>query len=228
MPGTHAELGAVGVSSTRQVQALVEALSRWRRVWRAEEPGIDLQPAPSRPTGPPLWLAAQGPRMLGIAGETCDGWLSFSPTPGQFAAAFDTVRLAAEQSGRDPNKFTPAAYLTVALRDPDDAAEQLDRYMYAYYGLGTDTMSEVPGLLRLGPPSQPRTGQLLTSRRALATSFWDSLGQRCGTTTTMQQPSSRPSGPHWPRRATVSGGTDATEPTEMTNTGQRHPAASMR
>src|SRR5260370_6509670 len=52
LPGTHAELKAVGVPSDRRVSAMVSAIERCRRLWRNEEPGIELQPRPVRARGP--------------------------------------------------------------------------------------------------------------------------------------------------------------------------------
>jgi len=86
LPGTHAELAALGVPSDRRVSAMLSAVERSRRAWRNEEPGLELQPRPYRPEGPPIWLGGSGPRMLRLAGETFDGWLPFSPTPDAYAS----------------------------------------------------------------------------------------------------------------------------------------------
>jgi alkanesulfonate monooxygenase SsuD/methylene tetrahydromethanopterin reductase-like flavin-dependent oxidoreductase (luciferase family) len=84
LPGTHAELAAIGVPSDRRVGALLNTIERCRRLWRNEEPGIELQPRPFRPGGPPIWLGGSGPRMLRLAGTTFDGWLPFSPTAAEW------------------------------------------------------------------------------------------------------------------------------------------------
>jgi alkanesulfonate monooxygenase SsuD/methylene tetrahydromethanopterin reductase-like flavin-dependent oxidoreductase (luciferase family) len=142
LPGTHAELAALGVPSDRRVGALLTAVERCRRLWRNEEPGIELQPGPSRPGGPPIWLGGSGPRMLRLAGTTFDGWLPFSPTPGEYATGFRAVRESAERAGRDPDSIATGAYLTVAVADDaGKAAGQLDAYMRAYYGVPAEVMS---------------------------------------------------------------------------------------
>src|SRR5881296_3047242 len=64
LPGTHAELAALGVPSDRRVGAMLSAIERCKRLWGNEEPGIQLQPRPFRPGGPPIWLGGSGPRML--------------------------------------------------------------------------------------------------------------------------------------------------------------------
>jgi alkanesulfonate monooxygenase SsuD/methylene tetrahydromethanopterin reductase-like flavin-dependent oxidoreductase (luciferase family) len=142
LPGTHAELAALGVPSDRRVGAVLSAVERCRRLWRNEEPGIKLLPRPFRPGGPPIWLGGSGPRMLRLAGTTFDGWLPFSPTPGEYAAGFRAVRESAERAGRDPGSIATGAYLTVAVAgDASKAAGQLDAYMRAYYGVPAEVMS---------------------------------------------------------------------------------------
>jgi alkanesulfonate monooxygenase SsuD/methylene tetrahydromethanopterin reductase-like flavin-dependent oxidoreductase (luciferase family) len=124
------------------VGAVLSAVERCRRLWRNEEAGIELQPRPFRPGGPPMWLGGSGPRMLRLAGTTFDGWLPFSPTPAEYATGFHAVRESAERAGRDPDGIATGAYLTVAIADDaSKAAEQLDTYMRAYYGVPAEVMS---------------------------------------------------------------------------------------
>ncbi len=142
LPGTHAELAAIGVPSDRRVSAMLEAIGRCRRLWRSEEPGMDLQPKPSRAGGPPIWLAGNGPRMLRETGANFDGWLPFSPTPGAYATGLRAVREAAERAGRDPDSIATGVYLTVAIADgASEAAGELDAYMRAYYGVPAEVMA---------------------------------------------------------------------------------------
>jgi alkanesulfonate monooxygenase SsuD/methylene tetrahydromethanopterin reductase-like flavin-dependent oxidoreductase (luciferase family) len=142
LPGTHAELAALGVPGDRRVGALLNTVERCRRLWRDEEPGIELRPRPFRPGGPPIWLGGSGPRMLRLAGTTFDGWLPFSPTATEYASGLRAVRDAAEGAGRDPGSVATGAYLTVAVADtPGRAAGDLDAYMRAYYGVPAEVMT---------------------------------------------------------------------------------------
>jgi alkanesulfonate monooxygenase SsuD/methylene tetrahydromethanopterin reductase-like flavin-dependent oxidoreductase (luciferase family) len=142
LQGTHAELQAVGVRSDRRVGAMLNALERCRRLWRNEEPGIDLEPRPFTATGPPIWLGGTGPRMLRLTGERFDGWLPLSPTPADYASGLQAVRAAAERAGRDPATIAAGAYLTVAFADnAQTAAAELDEYMLAYYGVPAAAMA---------------------------------------------------------------------------------------
>jgi len=142
LPGTHAELAALGVPSNRRVSDMMSAVERCRRLWRNEEAGIELQPRPLRAGGPPMWLAGHGPRMLRLTGESFDGWLPFIPDPAGYSSALRTVRQAAEKAGRDPLSVAAGAYLTVSVADtPRQAAADLDAYMRGYYGVPAEVMS---------------------------------------------------------------------------------------
>jgi alkanesulfonate monooxygenase SsuD/methylene tetrahydromethanopterin reductase-like flavin-dependent oxidoreductase (luciferase family) len=142
LPGTHAELAALGVPSDRRVGAMLSGIERVRRLWRNDETGLELQPRPFHSGGPPIWLGGTGPRMLRLAGTMFDGWLPFSPTPTEYATGLGAVREAAERAGRDPSSIATGAYLTIAVADnPRDAAGQLDTYMRAYYGVPAEVMA---------------------------------------------------------------------------------------
>src|SRR2546421_527793 len=147
LPGTHAELKAMGVPSDRRVGDMLTAVERCRRLWRNDEPGVELNPRPTRPAGPPIWLGGSGPRMLRLAGATFDGWLPLSPTPADYAIGLRAVREAAERAGRDPSALRLGAYLTVAVADSAAvAAAELDGYMRAYYGVPPQVMAATMAL----------------------------------------------------------------------------------
>jgi len=142
LPGTHAELAAVGVPSDRRVNAMLSAIERCRRLWRNEEAGMELDPRPLRPGGPPIWLGGGGPRMLRLAGTVFDGWLPLSPTPDDFASGLRSVREAAEKAGRDPDSVAIGAYLTIAVADDrGEAAKLIDAYIRAYYGVPAEVIA---------------------------------------------------------------------------------------
>ena len=147
LPGTHAELAALGVPSDRRVGAMLSAVERMRGLWRNEETGIELQPRPFRPGGLPIWLGGGGPRMLRLAGETFEGWLPLSPTPADYASGYRAVREAAERAGRDPDSIATGVYLTVAVADTQrDAVPELDAYVRAYYGVPAEAMARAMAL----------------------------------------------------------------------------------
>jgi alkanesulfonate monooxygenase SsuD/methylene tetrahydromethanopterin reductase-like flavin-dependent oxidoreductase (luciferase family) len=147
LPGTHAELKALGVRSDHRVSDMLSEVERARRLWRNEEPGLELQPRPFRPGGPPIWVGGTGPRMLRLTGESFDGWLPLSPTPADYASGLRAVREAAERAGRDPDSIATGVYLTVGVADnAREAAGEADAYTKAYYGVPAEVMAKTMAL----------------------------------------------------------------------------------
>jgi len=81
---------------------------------------------------PEIWVAAQGPRMLRIAGKYADGWLpSFGPIPALYESSLQRLRASAREAGRDPTAITPSLQVTtvVAPTREDALAALHTRYM---------------------------------------------------------------------------------------------------
>jgi alkanesulfonate monooxygenase SsuD/methylene tetrahydromethanopterin reductase-like flavin-dependent oxidoreductase (luciferase family) len=143
LPGTHKELAAIGARSDHRVTDLLASVERMRRLWRDEDPDVKLEPRPLRQDGPPVWLAAHGPRMLRATGEGFDGWLPLPPTPEVFASGLRAVHEAAERAGRDPSAVVAGVYLTVAVADrAETATRELDDYIRGYYGAPAEVMAK--------------------------------------------------------------------------------------
>ena len=64
---------------------------------------------------PPIWLAAIGDRMIGLAAEIADGVLLNWCTPERVSQACDIVKLSAARAGRDPASLTIAVYVRACL-----------------------------------------------------------------------------------------------------------------
>jgi 5,10-methylenetetrahydromethanopterin reductase len=64
---------------------------------------------------PPIWLAALGDRMVGLAGEMADGVLLNWCTPERVRAARTLVDDQLRASGRDPEAVTVAVYVRACL-----------------------------------------------------------------------------------------------------------------
>jgi alkanesulfonate monooxygenase SsuD/methylene tetrahydromethanopterin reductase-like flavin-dependent oxidoreductase (luciferase family) len=95
------------------VDALEEAIHVCRLMWRGDAGarfegehyqlrGANPGPVPAHPAG--IWLGAIGPRMLGVTGRLCDGWVPSSPyvPPDQLMDSHRRIDEAAEAAGRDP------------------------------------------------------------------------------------------------------------------------------
>jgi alkanesulfonate monooxygenase SsuD/methylene tetrahydromethanopterin reductase-like flavin-dependent oxidoreductase (luciferase family) len=71
---------------------------------------------------PPIWLAALGDRMLGVAGAIADGVLLNWCTPERVAAARKIIARGAERAGRDPSQLTVAVYVRACLGQAAEVA----------------------------------------------------------------------------------------------------------
>ena len=77
---------------------------------------------------PPIWIGANGPRMLALAGRHADGWWpTGSDGPEEYAAKLAVVRRSAEEAGRDPLAIVPAKMVVCLLGEPDELREALER-----------------------------------------------------------------------------------------------------
>ena len=90
------------------------------RFFQLEGAILDLEPGPAGP--PEIWVAAQGPRALELAGRYGDGWY---PTvlmdPASYAGRLASVHDSATKAGRDPEAIR-AALQTFIVVDVDRTA----------------------------------------------------------------------------------------------------------
>ncbi|MEV4410308.1 LLM class flavin-dependent oxidoreductase [Catellatospora sp. NPDC049609] len=111
-PDAVAGMGGNAVRGGQAVEFTAEALPLLRAALDAESPiGMDgrhhrvagYQPGPVPPHRIPVWLGAQGPRMLGLLGELADGWicpLNIYVPPAEVPAKQAVIDRAALASGR--------------------------------------------------------------------------------------------------------------------------------
>ena len=148
----RAEFTAAGVSFEKRVGRLLEGLRLARSLWSGQpvdwdgrwkvEHGV-LGPTPHRLGGPPIWIGGSLPASLERAGRTFDGWLPIAPDAEQWGRQWNEVKEIARAAGRDPNALTGAMYLTLAVDDdPDRANERLNSYLERYYGQPAAVMRE--------------------------------------------------------------------------------------
>jgi alkanesulfonate monooxygenase SsuD/methylene tetrahydromethanopterin reductase-like flavin-dependent oxidoreductase (luciferase family) len=137
-PGSsERDYAAVGIDYAERWRRLDEAIQALRALWRrGDEPfvggfysteGIDLQPGPARPAGPPIWIGSWGSRAgLRRAARLGDGWLAsaYNTTPDLFADAWSQLRGFLVEGGRDTEAFPNAlatmwCYITESRSEAD-------------------------------------------------------------------------------------------------------------
>lgn len=144
-PNIRAEFHAAGVPFEHRIGRMIEGLRLCRALWtgkpvdwngRWELSGQEIGPTPARPGGPKLWIGGNLPASLERAGKHFDGWFPIAPSPPDFAAGLATVRDIARANSRDPAAIEGAMYLTVALDDDADKAnDRLNQFLESYYGV---------------------------------------------------------------------------------------------
>jgi phthiodiolone/phenolphthiodiolone dimycocerosates ketoreductase len=73
---------------------------------------------------PPIWIGANGRRMLEIVGRYADGWWPADIwSPDDYAVKLKVIRAAAERCGRDPDAIVPAIILTCFIGTDAELAE---------------------------------------------------------------------------------------------------------
>ncbi|MBA2636711.1 MAG: LLM class flavin-dependent oxidoreductase [Solirubrobacterales bacterium] len=127
-PGSSArDYAAIGVRFEERWQRFDEAISALRSLLddQAESfagsfystEGVSLDPAPSSPAGPPIWVASWGsPAGLRRVARLGDGWLAYgyNTTPSGFAASLARLHQGLEAAGRGRGAF-PHAIVTMWL-----------------------------------------------------------------------------------------------------------------
>lgn len=126
-----------GIAFDRPVSRLEEALKIVRLCFSSEGPFefrgeffdmpdaiMDLRPAPGRT--PDIWIAAHGPRMLGLTGAYGDGWYpTHAFSPDEYAEKWAEIGRAATSAGRSPDQITPAMQAIVVLAKTDSRARAM-------------------------------------------------------------------------------------------------------
>jgi F420-dependent oxidoreductase-like protein len=110
----------------------------------------------------PIYLAAEGPKNIALAGEICDGWLPlfYSPYHDGFyrdALAEGFARAGARHTAED---FEVAATVPLIVTDDVEAAADLLRPMYALYfgGMGArETNFHADVAIRMGYEAEVET-----------------------------------------------------------------------
>lgn len=120
-PVTEAQFAAIGVDFRRRVGRMRECIEAMRLLWSGDAVSyegrhfafrdVTIAPRPTRPEGPPIWLAGALRRVADIA----DGWIPYPPVWQTYADEMASIRPG----------VTPALYATVCV--DDDSALALRR-----------------------------------------------------------------------------------------------------
>jgi coenzyme F420-dependent glucose-6-phosphate dehydrogenase len=136
------EFAFAGVPWERRRARLDDIVALWRAAWSGassfhgsvlHHDTLPVFPAPARPGGPPVWLAAYTPGALERVGRHYDGWLPYPPNPADYGSGLATIRSTASRP------VTPALFATVLVEDDPVRGEALlEEYCRRNYGMPAD------------------------------------------------------------------------------------------
>ncbi|MEM3006232.1 MAG: 5,10-methylenetetrahydromethanopterin reductase [Candidatus Bathyarchaeia archaeon] len=144
--GDKTTLEMVGVEQKSPLTAVREAVELIRRqLARAKEgySGSIFKTSPSArfnfrvQGGIPIYIGAQGPRMLQLAGSVGDGVLINACHPEDVASAIKSIREGAEMSGRKLEELDIAAYTSFSIADDEGKAYKAAIPVVAYIVAGS-------------------------------------------------------------------------------------------
>jgi alkanesulfonate monooxygenase SsuD/methylene tetrahydromethanopterin reductase-like flavin-dependent oxidoreductase (luciferase family) len=127
----------------RRLESTIEAM---RRLWAGEtvtSPPLGLRearlaPPPIQRPGPPVWVAAMGPRALALAARCANGWEASFLAPRAFAAAAARLDTALAAVGRAPGAVRRSLEVDVALGDSRDDTARAAEAFCARRGIARD------------------------------------------------------------------------------------------
>jgi alkanesulfonate monooxygenase SsuD/methylene tetrahydromethanopterin reductase-like flavin-dependent oxidoreductase (luciferase family) len=122
-----------------RLAALDEALGIVTALWRGEVvstsgsrvrlQGARLAPLPVQRPGPPIWIAAMGPRALALTARRADGWEASYVTPDDFAAHAARLDGCLRAAGRCPGQVRRSIEADVILAgSPPEQAAWIARF----------------------------------------------------------------------------------------------------
>ncbi|MCX8205484.1 MAG: 5,10-methylenetetrahydromethanopterin reductase [Candidatus Nezhaarchaeota archaeon] len=89
------------------------------------------------PRAPPIYIGAQGPKMLELAGAIGDGVLINASNPKDFQEAVRFIKAGAEKAGRDFSKIDVAAYTCFSVGDEPAGAREAAKPIVAFIVAGS-------------------------------------------------------------------------------------------
>jgi len=162
-PGFTAEFDVARIPYKKRGRLLEEQIKTLRELWsdgpvqRDDEfhtlPGLNLEPKPAQPGGPPIWISnnpqifdLDAPiveRMLRRVARLADGWMTCTATPEEFRALWGRVREYADEYDRPEDAVTPAYQITLNVgKDRASARAEALEILNRYYSTKQRDLSE--------------------------------------------------------------------------------------
>ena len=137
-PGDKATFDALGIEWTKPVSTIKAAIADINTLLAGDktEGGAQLGGAKAVQEHIPIYMGAQGPKMLETAGEIADGVLINASNPKDYEAAMPMIKKGLEAAGGDKS-FDVGAYTATSIGPDSDAAKNAAKIVVAFIAAGS-------------------------------------------------------------------------------------------
>ncbi|MGC9514453.1 5,10-methylenetetrahydromethanopterin reductase [Methanocrinis sp.] len=139
-PGDKATFDAMGISWEKPLTAVKESVSALRDLLakkKVESLGMAGAQLAFKAGEIPIYIGAQGPKMLETAGMIADGVLVNASHPDDFEYAVPLVKKGAEKAGRDPEEVEICAYTSFSADKNGERAVAEAKIVVAFIVAGS-------------------------------------------------------------------------------------------
>lgn len=160
-PGDKATFDTLGIPWEKPVTTIRNAIDIINTLVAgdATESGAKLGGVKAVQDHIPVYMGAQGPKMLETAGEIADGVLINASNPKDYEAALPLIKKGIENAGKNVADFDVGAYTATSIGADSEAAKNAARIVVAFIASG----SPAPVLERHGLPEgiNEKIGEML-------------------------------------------------------------------
>ena len=137
-PGDKATFDALGIEWTKPVSTIKAAIADINTLLAGEktEAGAALGGVKKVQDAIPIYMGAQGPKMLETAGEIADGVLINASNPKDYEAAMPMIKKGLAAAGGDKS-FDVGAYTATSIGPDSDAAKNAAKIVVAFIAAGS-------------------------------------------------------------------------------------------
>ena len=142
--GDKVTLASLGIAFVKPLSAIEESTEVIRKLWRGEVvrydgkvvkfDGANLRFRPTREI--PIYIGAQGPKMLELAGKIGDGVLINASHPRDFEFAVEQIEVGAEEAKRDLATIDVTAYTSFSVDYDAEKAKNKAKPIIAFIVAG--------------------------------------------------------------------------------------------
>ena len=137
-PGDKATFDALGIEWTKPVSTIKAAIADINTLLAGEktEAGAALGGVKKVQDAIPIYMGAQGPKMLETAGEIADGVLINASNPKDYEAAMPMIKKGLATAGGD-KAFDVGAYTATSIGPDSEAAKNAAKIVVAFIAAGS-------------------------------------------------------------------------------------------